>query len=527
MDNPKSPRNRLKRMIGRTKKIRFNINISPSRSKEAQLRTLKKLVQRAQDSAFGKEYGFKSIAESEDIYGAFSSKVPYGDYLNMLPWWTRAREGETDVTWPGKVQYFALSSGTSDGSSKYIPVTSEMLKYIRRASLRQILAVAATDVPKDHITKHWLMVGGSTSLDFNGIYHFGDLSGITTANIPAALQRISKPEPDIRSSKDWKNKIERITKEAENWDVGMIAGVPAWIQLLFENIIAHYKLNNIHDIWPNLEVYMHGGVSLKPYRKSIDKLLGRPIKYFETYLASEGFIALQTRQNKDSGMRLLVRNGIFFEFVPFNDKNFNEHGELSPNAEIYPLWEISEGEEYALLLSTCSGAWRYLIGDTIKFTKLKKNELIITGRTKHFISLCGEHLSVDNMNQAVQLLGEKYNAEFNEFTVGGISVDNLFGHQWFLPETGQNLDPVNIAEDLDKFLCELNDDYAVERKHALKAIKVQFVPDSSFIGWLNHRGKMGAQSKFPRVLKGKLLENWKSYLIENGVDLMDFEIAQN
>ena len=512
-------------MIRRTRKVRFSINTNPARSKEVQIRTLEKLLSRSRNTAFGQEYRFNDILNSKDIYSAFASNVPNGDYLNMLPWWDRSRSGEKDVTWPGKVDYFALSSGTSDGSSKYIPVSPEMLKYIRRGSLRQILAIAGTDVPKDHITKNWLMVGGSTALDFNGIFHFGDLSGITTANIPGVLQRISKPEPDIRSSKDWRSKIKRITLEAENWDVGMIAGVPAWIQLLLENIIEHYKVDNIHDIWPNLEVYIHGGVSLKPYRKSINKLLGRPIKYFETYLASEGFIALQTRQNADGGMRLLLRGGIFFEFVPFNDQNFNEHGEILPNPKILPLWEIKEGLEYALLLSTCSGAWRYLIGDTVRFTNLKKNELVITGRTKHFISLCGEHLSVDNMNQAVQLLGEKYATDFNEFTVGAISVKKSFGHQWFLPNNGLNLDPEQVSKDLDAFLCELNDDYAVERKHALKTIKVQLIPDNCFLGWMTHRGKISAQSKFPRVLKGQLLKQWRDYLLENEVSLEDFDVA--
>jgi len=503
-------------MMARTRKVRFNINVTPLNSRDAQMRTLKKLLKKAQHTAYGREHNFTEILDSPDLYGSFTSSIPIGDYLNMLPWWTKAREGEPDVTWPGKIEYFAMSSGTSDGSSKYIPVTTDMIRYIRRASMRQILAVAATDVPKDHMTKHWLMVGGSTDLDFNGVYYSGDLSGITTSNIPSIFQRRSKPEPDIRSSKDWVQKIQRITEEAEKWDVGMIAGVPAWIQLLFENIIKHYNLNNIHDIWPHLEVYLHGGVSLKPYRKSIDQLLGRPIKYFETYLASEGFIALQTRQNKDSGMRMLLRGGIFFEFVPFTENNFGDQGELLENAEVLPIWEVEEGVEYALLLSTCVGAWRYLIGDTIKFTNLKKNEIVITGRTKHFISLCGEHLSVDNMNDAVSALGDLYGVEYNEFTVGGTQVGQFFGHHWFLPKVEGSPDETTAANDLDRLLGILNDDYAIERKHTLKDIQVSFIDPDSFMGWMNSRNKLGAQSKFPRVLKGGLFRKWVNYLHQNG-----------
>lgn len=510
-------------MLNRTGKVRFNINATPGSSREIQLRMLRKLLSKAQHTAFGNEHNFKDILEASDIYNRFASTVPKGDYLNMLPWWKQIREGQSDITWPGKIEYFALSSGTSDGSSKYIPVTPDMLKYIRRASLRQILAVAATDVPKDHMTKHWLMVGGSTSLDFNGIYYSGDLSGITTSNIPGVFQRISKPDPEIRSSKNWQEKIHRITVEASNWDVGMIAGVPAWIQLLFENILDYYKVKNIHEIWPNLEVFIHGGVSIKPYKKSIDALLGRPIKYFETYLASEGFIALQIRQNNDGGMRLLLRGGIFFEFIPFNEQNFNEHGELKNDARVIPIWEVEEGEEYALLLSTCSGAWRYLIGDTVKFTNLKKNEIIITGRTKHFISLCGEHLSVDNMNDAVKEVGDKHGVAFNEFTVGAIRTEQFFGHLWFLPQEKQDLSADEIAIDLDLALCRLNDDYAVERKHALQEIRVQFVPPDAFLGWLKERNRISAQSKFPRVMRGNVLEAWSSYLKDTGVELQPFD----
>ncbi len=505
----------LKRLFDRTKNIHINVNVPIVSAKEIQLRQLKRLLNKAKDTAFGKAHNFEGLTQSRNLYDDFKKSVPKGDYLSILPWWERSRQGEADVTWPGTIEYYALSSGTSDGSTKFIPVSQDMIRSIRRASIRQILAITRTDIPKDHIAKHWLMVGGSTTLNYNGVYYSGDLSGITTNQIPFPFQRISKPEPEIRSSTNWQEKIKKMTLEAENWDVGMIAGVPAWIQLLFESIIDHYKLNNIHDLWPNLEAYIHGGVSLKPYKHSIDALCGKPIKYFETYLASEGFIGFQSRINSKGGMRLLIRNGIFFEFVPFNEANFTDRGELRPNAKAIPIWEIDDKTEYALLLTTNSGAWRYLIGDTIRFTNIDKHEIAITGRTKHYISLCGEHLSVDNMNQALTYTAEDLGVDFNEFTMAGIPHEGFFAHQWYIATSEDNLEPNKVRDLLDAHLKKLNDDYAIERDHALKDIKVELVPSSLFIEYLRSKGKEGGQHKFPRVLKDDQLKDWQDFLKKN------------
>ena len=503
--------NRYRRLIERSKDVTRNFNISVSRAKEYQIRTLKRILNKAKDTQFGQQYYFDTILDSGSVYSSFRNMVPAGDYLNMLPWWEKARAGEEDVTWPGKIEHFALSSGTSDGASKYIPVSPDMVKAIRRASMRQVLAIARTDMPKDHMTKHWLMIGGSTSLNYNGTYYAGDLSGITTSKIPPLFQRLSKPDPEIKASDNWQEKIERITAEAPNWDVSMVAGVPAWIQLLFQNIIDRYSLSNIHDIWPHLEVYIHGGVSIKPYKAGINALLGKPIKYFETYLASEGFIAFQNRQDNEGGMRMLLRNGIFYEFVRFDEENFDDHYRLKPDAHAVPMWEAEEGVEYALLLSTCSGAWRYLIGDTIKFTNLKKREIIITGRTKHFLSLVGEHLSVDNMTDAVKSLAESLHENFEEFTVFGTLDNTVFGHQWYIGTHNTELIGKEYTSQLDGFLRDLNDDYAVERDHALKHMKATFIPIDWFNEWMRVNDKEGSQHKFPRVMKGETLENWQSF----------------
>lgn len=482
-----------------------------------QQKTLNKLIVKAQDTAFGRVHYFKEMVDCNSLLTDFQQAMQMGDYLNMLPWWTRMRLGEENVTWPEPIKNYAVSSGTSDGSSKYIPVSDQMLRQIKRASLRQVLSIIQTDVPKDHIAKKWLMIGGSTELEYNGIYYSGDLSGITTGSVPVLFQRLSKPGIHIRKEKNWTDKIAKMTEEAKDWDVGMVAGVPAWVKLLMESIIDKYKLDTIHDIWPHFEAYIHGGVSLSPYKKSLDSLMGRPIKYFETYLASEGFIAYQTRVDSDGGMRLLIRNGIYYEFVPFNEDNFTESGELRASARSLTLSQVNDRDEYALMISTCSGAWRYLIGDTIKFTSLDRCEIKITGRTKHFLSLCGEHLSVDNMNQAIELVSNEFDATMDEFTVCGVPYQGFFAHVWYIACDDHTLEDrkVEIRNKLDMTLKVLNDDYRVERSAALKDIFVNLIPSSLFYNWLRSNGKDGAQVKFPRVLKNEQMESWHNYLEAN------------
>jgi hypothetical protein len=277
-----------------------------------------------------------------------------------------------------------------------------------------------------------------------------------------------------------------------------------------EKIIQYHRLQNIHEIWPNLMVYVHGGVSIDPYRKGFEKLLGRPIYYIETYLASEGFLAFQAFPNRRS-MRLVLNNGIFYEFVPFEARNFDANGEISPDAETFMIDEVEEGKEYAILMSSCAGAWRYLIGDVIKFTSLEEAEIVITGRTKHFLSLCGEHLSVDNMNKAIELVANDFNIVVPEFTVAGIPHGSLFAHHWFVG-TDDTVDPKALKEKIDLHLKELNDDYAVERSAALKEVIVDVLPVKTFYDWMESKGKVGGQNKFPRVMKNAQLDDWKMFL---------------
>ncbi len=490
-----------------------------------QKKQLKKLLIEAIETEIGRKYGFDEIVETmsllslsgkKDFYKLYKEKVPIYSYNKIYKeFWHKCLDGEKDVTWPGKVKYFALSSGTSEASTKHLPLTKTMIKAIRKTSLRQILALRDYHLPSEIYTKGILMLGGSTHLNYNGTYFEGDLSGIGASTIPFWFQHFYKPGKRISKYRDWKEKLEEIVKAAPTWDIGFIVGVPAWIQILLEMIIERYKLNNIHEIWPNLSVYTHGGVSFEPYKKGFEKLLGRPIKYIETYLASEGFIAFQDDPNIE-GMRMILNNGIFYEFIPFNSQNFNSDGEVLDSAETLLIDEIEEGKDYALLLSTCSGAWRYLIGDVVRFLDKKRAEIIITGRTKHYLSLCGEHLSVDNMNKAIEMVANDFNLNIKEFTVAGIPYQTMFAHKWWIG-CDEKVDENLLKLKLDAYLKELNDDYRVERIAALKDIIVKVLPTQAFYGWMEKQGKVGSQNKFPRVMKNNTLQDWESYLKENYV----------
>lgn len=484
---------------------------------DLQKKELSKLLISARNTQFGREYDFHSILEQfrsygrHDFFEKFKENVPVSDYDKMNDeWWCKMRDGETDVSWPGKTKFFALSSGTSGAASKYIPITKDMIRQIRKAGTRHIYTLSKYDLPDKFFQSGMLMLGGSTSLNFSGNYYYGDLSGITAGQLPLWIQGFSRPTPKIKKHKDWETKLEEIVECAPKWNIGMIVGVPAWMTILLERIIDRYGVRDIHEIWPNLESFVHGGVAFEPYRKSFDKLLGRPIHYIETYLASEGFLAFQDAPGKRS-MRLMLNGSIFHEFVPFNDENFDSDGNLVDNPVTLMVDQVEEDKDYALLISTCSGAWRYLIGDTIRFVDKHNSEIIITGRTKHFLSLCGEHLSVDNMNRAVEMSAEKFNIGIKEFTVAGVPDGKLFSHHWFV-SCDEPVDSEALKQEIDTCLKVLNDDYAVERQHALKNIKLDVLPTEVFYDWLRAQGKEGGQTKFPRVLKKEKLESWLSFV---------------
>ncbi|MBN1187602.1 MAG: GH3 auxin-responsive promoter family protein [Bacteroidales bacterium] len=489
-------------------------NVHPHK---VQTETLKYLLEKAQNTEFGNRYNFQLIAHSSDPVGTFQKNVKLYNYISMQDeFWHKALNGVEDVCWPGKIKYFGLTSGTSDSASKRVPVTTEMIKAIRRVAIKQILSLHQYDLPSSFFNKKILMLGGSISLNYSDGHFEGDLSGILAGNFPSWFNSFYKPGAKIAKIKDWEEKLNKIVTLAPKWDVGCVAGVPAWVQILMEKIIEKYNVKSIHDIWPNLYFYSHGGVSFKPYERTFKNLLGHPIEYLETYLASEGFIAYQN--GKADGMDLVLDNGMFYEFVPFNSNNFESDGELKPNAQALTLNEVNKETEYAILLSTCAGAWRYLIGDTVKFISLNPPRIVITGRTKHFLSLCGEHMSVDNMDSAIKEVSDKYNLNINEYTVAGKKIDTLFAHKWYIGTDKTDISADIVRTELDKCIKRLNDDYSTERKAALKDVIVVLIPNQYFYEWMALKGKAGGQNKFPRVLKKDMLEDWEKFIEGKGIE---------
>ena len=490
------------------------LKIPVSDPKRQQLKVLKKLLRKARFTQFGQLYKFDEILLNRSPSKHFQKLVPTYNYNKIYDeWWYKTLEGTPDVCWPGVIKYFALSSGTSDASSKHIPITSDLLKSNNITSIKQLLTLTRYDnVPKSSIGKGWLILGGSTQLQKGPTYYAGDLSGIQQKELPFWFLSLGiyKPGRKIAKVKDWSEKLEEVVENAPNWDIGFILGVPAWLQLCIEKIIERYKLNNIHEMWPNLAFYIHGGVAMEPYKKGFEKLMGKPITYIETYLASEGFLAFQNRQGT-KGMQLVLNNNIFFEFVPFDEKNFDADGNMNDEPEIFMVHEIEEDKDYAILISTNAGAWRYAIGDTVRLIDRARSEIIITGRTKHFLSLVGEHMSVDNMNKAIEMASEELNISIPEFTVAGIPHGHFFAHKWYIA-SNDKVNAEQLAGIIDERLKILNDDYEVERKHALQAVIAEVWPEHIFMDFMNKKGKVGGQHKFPRVLKGIMLQEWQNFL---------------
>ncbi|MDP4620449.1 MAG: GH3 auxin-responsive promoter family protein [Sediminibacterium sp.] len=498
--------------INLPKTISKALGIPKKSPKEAQLRVLKKLLRRARYTAFGQKNKFEQIVLSRHPGKTFQQNVPTYNYNKIYnEWWYQTLDGKEDICWPGKIKYFALSSGTSESASKYIPITNDLLKGNKVIMIKQLLSLLTyQSTSLSSIGSGMLTLGGSTDLQKGPGYYAGDLSGITAKKSPFWFQPFYKPGKKIAKEKNWNKKLVDIVEKAPDWDIGFLAGVPAWIQMCLEMVIEKYKVKNIHEIWPNLTFFVHGGVSFEPYKIGFEKLLGKPITYVETYLASEGFLAWQDKQNA-KGMRLSYNQHIFFEFVPFDENNFDADGEMVENPEALMIHEVEEGKDYALLISTNAGAWRYLIGDTVRFVDKENAEIIITGRTKHFLSIVGEHLSVDNMNKAIHLVSEEFNLSIPEYAVRGENVDSLFGHHWYVA-CDQEVDGVALAKAIDEKLIVLNDDYAIERKNTLKRIRVTVLKENIFMDFMQAKGKIGGQHKFPRVLKGDILKDWEIFI---------------
>jgi GH3 auxin-responsive promoter len=487
---------------------------------------LSKILSKAKKTEFGEKFHFQDILNSGDIRDSYRRQVPIFQYDFMFKkFWHKTLDGEEDISWPGKITNFALTSGTTSAASKRIPISKQMIKGIKKVCLKQVLTLSELDMPATFYEKDILMVGGSTELTQINSQWEGDLSGILTGKVPHWLNPYTKPKKKIRAISDWEEKLEKIIENAGQWDVGMICGVPAWVQILCNRIIETYKLNSIFDIWPNLKVYIHGGVSFSPYVQGFNDLFQDKVIYLDTYLASEGFIGFQSCTS--DYMELVIDNNIYFEFIPFDSNHFDLEGNLSNFSDALTIDEVDDGIDYALLISTNSGAFRYLIGDTIQFTDTQKYQFKITGRTKHFLSTCGEHLSVDNMTQAISEVSYQNDIAIDEFAVLGKQLENRnFMHKWFVA-SDHPIEAEAFKNDIDKKLCALNDDYKTERKFALEKVEMVILPTKVFYNFLKLMDKYGSQHKFPRVMKGKIAEDWEQFVKEAEVENEKLKVYNN
>lgn len=479
---------------------------------EDQDKILKKLLTKAKNTAFGQYYDFESILESKEVARAFANTVPYFDYNKIQnEWWNRLQDGEEDVTWPGHPKYFALSSGTTGKSSKRIPVTDEMIDAIKNSGIQQVFALSNFDLPADFFEKEIMMLGSSTDLKENNDHLEGEISGISASKIPFWFRPYYKPGEEISKIGDWDVRVQRIAEHAENWDIGALSGIPSWIELMLQKVIEHHKLNHIHEIWPNLQVFTTGGVAFGPYEKSFNALLGHPITIIDTYLASEGFVAFQSRPETDA-MKLITDEGIYFEFVPFKPEYIKEDGSLVNDAPSVTLKDVKLNRNYVLLMSTVSGAWRYEIGDTIVFTDVDRAEIKITGRTKFFLNTVGSQLSLNKMDDAMKHLESEFSTKIPEYTIcAKRGEDNEFYHFWYIGSE-DDLDEQHLAQSLDGFLKDANKNYKVARSKALKGVKVTCVKPAVFHEWSGANKKKGGQVKMERVMKEDKFKDWEAFV---------------
>ncbi|MDX1365369.1 GH3 family domain-containing protein [Arenibacter latericius] len=488
--------------------------VSEKNPVDSQKEVLSKLLETAKETDFGKHYKFDEILQSPDLERTFADKVPYFDYNKMnSEWWFKIHEGAKDVSWPGKPDYFALSSGTTGKTSKRIPVTNDMIKAIKDAGIKQVYALANFDLPADFYEKDIMMLGSSTDLDNVDEHLEGEISGISASKIPGWFRGYYKPGEEIAEIDDWDERVNKIAEKATEWDIGALSGIPSWMELMLKEVIKKHNLNNIHELWPNLQVYTSGGVAFSPYEKSFNALLGKPITVIDTYLASEGFIAFQARPETNA-MQLVTDGGIYFEFVPFKPEYIDQNGALVKDAPCIPLSDVELNQDYVLIISTVSGAWRYVIGDTIEFTDVERAEIKITGRTKFFLNVVGSQLSVNKMDDAVNHLEDQFSIKIPEYTICAKKIDGEFHHCWYLGVDAQ-IDEQETAESLDNFLKEANKNYKVARSKALKGVKVTGVPVSMFHEWNAANKKKGGQVKMERVMGEEKFVEWEKFVEKN------------
>jgi hypothetical protein len=458
-----------------------------------QREVLQDLVTSAQYTEFGRRYDFSKLFSIKE----FKKAVPIHEYDDIKPYIQRIMQGEENLLWNTPINWFAKSSGTTSDKSKFIPVSEESLKDNHFLGAKDVLTMYYHFHPEsDLLTGKGLVIGGShTIYQVNAEVQYGDLSAVLLQNSPLWTNWIRTPELQIALLDEWENKIEQLAENTIRENVTSISGVPTWTLVLMKKILENTGKKNILDVWPSLELYIHGGVSFTPYREQFAKIIGGDINYLEIYNASEGFFAAQDYPGED-GMLLFTNHGIFMEFMPVE-----EYGKAEP--QTIGLRDVELGKNYALVISTNGGLWRYLLGDTIQFSHLGPFRIQVSGRLKHFINAFGEEIIVENADKAIVMASNKTGAGVNDYTAAPVYFgDHSNGaHEWLIEFENE---PGNIdafAEELDKALKELNSDYEAKRHKdiALRPPIVKSVPKGLFTSWLRKKGKLGGQHKVPRL----------------------------
>ncbi len=471
--------------------------------------TLMKLMERAKMTYFGLIHKFDEAVISDSPLAFFKEHVPVTNYESFYEQWLKqSLDGAADIIWPGKIKYYALSSGTTSASSKRIPVSTDMIRQFQKTTYNQIIQLNKLNLPGSFYQTKFLILGGSTKLTKYGANHYeGDLSGILAKNKSLAFSPFSKPGKKIAQIENWNEKINRIVEKAPKWNIGVISGIPSWVLLLLERIVERYKLKSVHEIWPNLELYLHGGVFVEPYKEKLDKLFGKSVVYQNTFLASEGYFGYQRDMQADT-LELLLKEGVFYEFVEeryFDQLRNHDYYEIPT----LTLDQVQPNTPYAMIISTCSGLWRYNLGDVVEFTDNTSINIRIVGRLSHAMNSCGEHLSEANLVKGIEETAKILNVSVEEFCV--YSSRSFDRHNWYIG-ANQRINSNHFAAVLNDQLCKINDDYASVRKYMLKAPKVKILPVEKFYEFMLIKDRFGAQSKFPHVMNEKQARDWEIFL---------------
>jgi hypothetical protein len=501
-------------ILGKLVKAGIDLNaklqVTDENPQNAQEEQLRELLNEAKNTAFGKYHGFEEILKSDDLISAFRKEVPISNYEEMhSQWWSRQERLE-DITWPGKPDFFARSSGTTGKSIKRIPITNEFMTSMRAVGTSMISSLHEFDFPESLFESEVLMLSSSASLEKNKQgFEEGEISGINVSNFPGWYDIFYRPGKEIAAISDWDARVAAIAEQAPEWNIGAIAGIPSWVLLMLQKIIERHQLNDIHEIWPNFQVYASGGVAFETYREDFEALCKTPITILDTYLASEGFIAY-TSNPGSMAMKLALNHGYFFEFIPFDERGITKSGELKKNPMVLGIHEVEVGKEYVLLLSSCAGAWRYAIGDVIRFESLNPPQIKITGRTKFFLNVVGSQLSEEKMDKAILELAKLYDTSINEYMVAAVKNDHGdYIHQWVLVSA---VESEGLAEKLDELLQSANKNYAVARSKALKGISVKVISKALYTDYLAHSNKKGGQTKTPKVMKAEKMKSLLEFI---------------